>query len=276
MASRLLLSLGLACVAVPGMAQAQMISPMLYEGPRIALQDHADRFSHDAAAPLTRARPAANPAMLHYTPSKARRTANLARFVSKTRAADPRGAEDLQKLFAQGDFIEKIRALVAPQGLQIDNIADAYALWWITAWQASRGSNDTPSRAVLAAVRRQAAGAIAATGQIAGASDAQKQELAESLWVQSALIDGAVEQAKQKPERLRAIGDAARKGAEQMGIDLDRFELTAEGFVPSRVSRNDVPASPSTPGNAGSYGVLALAAGGMGVGGFLLLRQRRG
>lgn len=276
MASRLLLSLGLACVAVPGMAQAQMISPMLYEGPRIALQDHADRFSHGTAAPQASARQVANPAMLHYTPAKVRRTANLARFVSKTRAADPRGADDLQKLFAQGDFIEKIGALVAPQGLQIDNIADAYALWWITAWQASRGNNDTPSRTTLAAVRRQAAGAIAATGQIAGASDAQKQELAESLWVQSALIDGAVEQAKQKPERLSAVGDAARKGAEQMGLDLDRFELTAEGFVPARLGQNETPARTPASGQAGSYGALALAAGGMGVGGLLVLRQRRG
>lgn len=226
--------LSLALVAMPGVARAQMINPMLYEGPRIALQDHAYRSSPDTEAPPARPRRVATPAMLHYTPSKARRTANLAQFVSKIRAADPRGADDLQKLFAQGDFIEKIGALVAPQGLQIDNIADAYALWWIAAWQASRGSNDTPSRATLAAVRRQAAGAITATGQIAGASDAQKQELAESLWVQSALIDDAVEQAKGNPERLRAVGDAARKGAGQIGLDLDRFDLTTSGFVLAR------------------------------------------
>lgn len=275
MALRLLVSFGLALVAVPGMAQAQMISPMLYEGPRIALQDHADRFSHDAGSPQARARVAANPAALRYTPSKARRAANLARFVTKTRAADPAGADDLQKLFAQGDFIEKIGALVAPVGLRIDNLADAYAMWWVTAWEASRGSNETPSSATLAAVRRQAAGAIGATGEIAGATDAEKQELAEALWVQSALIDGAVEQAKQNPARLRDVGSAARKGARAMGLDLDGFELTAEGFVPARVGRNEAPARAAPAGDAGGYGALALAASGMGVGGLLVLRQRR-
>ncbi|MGN7997537.1 DUF6683 family protein [Sphingomonas sp. 22176] len=214
---------------------------------------------------------------LRYAPSKARRATNLAAFVQKTRATDPKGATDLQKLFAEGDFIEKIGALVAPQGLHIDNVADAYALWWITAWQAAHGNNDTPSRAVLGAVRQQAANAVAATGEIAHASDAQKQELAEALWVQSALVDGAVEQAKRDPSRLRAVGDAVRKGAKGMGLNLDAIDLTSHGFVPAGVGRNDT--LHQTPGNGGSspaFGAVALAAGGMGVGGLLLLRQRRG
>lgn len=215
-------------------------------------------------------------ATLRYTPSKARRSANLATFVQKTRAGDPGGAADLQKLFAQGDFIEKIAALVQPQGLHIDNVADAYALWWITAWQAAHGTNETPSRAVLGAVRQQAANAVVATGEIARASDAQKQELAEALWVQSALIDGAVEQAKRDPSRLRAVGDAVRKGAKGMGLNLDAIDLTSQGFVPVGVGQNDAPSTTPKPGSAAPYGALALAAGGMGVGGFLMLRQRRG
>lgn len=214
--------------------------------------------------------------VLRYTPSKTRRSANLAAFIQKTRAADPAGAADLQKLFAQGDFIEKIGALVAPQGLRIDNVADAYTLWWITAWQAAHGNNDTPSRAVLSAVRAQAASAVTATGEIARASDAQKQELAEALWVQSALIDGAVEQAKRDPSRLRAIGDAVRQGAKGMGLNLDAIDLTSQGFVPVGVGQTDAPATTPKPGSAAPYGALAMAAGGMGVGGFLMLRQRRG
>ncbi|WP_294256297.1 DUF6683 family protein [uncultured Sphingomonas sp.] len=227
--------------------------------------------------PETRNAPPGDASSLRYLPTKARRSANLAAFVQKTRATDPRGAADLQKLFAEGDFIEKIGALVAPQGLHIDNVADAYALWWITAWQAAHGNNDTPSRAVLGAVRQQAANAVTATDEIARASDAQKQELAEALWVQSALIDGAVEQAKRDPSRLRAVGDVVRKGAKGMGLNLDALDLTSQGFVPASVGRNDT--LHQTPGNGGTspaFGVVALAAGGMGVGGLLLLRQRRG
>ncbi|MGN7997539.1 DUF6683 family protein [Sphingomonas sp. 22176] len=121
----------------------------------------------------------------------------------------------------------------ASQGLHIDNVADAYALWWVTAWQAAHGNNDTPIRAVLGTVRQQAANAVIATGDIARASDAQKQELAEALWVQSALIDGAVEQSKGNPARLRQIGDAVRKGAKGMGLDLEAIALTSQGFVPA-------------------------------------------
>ncbi|MET3712674.1 hypothetical protein ABIC65_003392 [Sphingomonas trueperi] len=217
----------------------------------------------------------AETAKLLYHPSKARRSANLAAFVQKTRAADPQGAADLQKVFAEGDFIERIRALVAPHGLQIENVADAYTLWWLTAWHAARGNNDTPPPEILAAVKAQAARAVLATGEIAQASDAQKQELAEALWVQSALIDVAMEQAKQDPARLRRIGDAVRQGAKGMGLDLDAIDLTAQGFVPARVGRNDPPPT-GHGGTPPAYGALALAAGGIGVGGFLLLRQRRG
>lgn len=222
----------LSFLAAPGIAQAQMFSPMLSEGPRIALQDHADRFAHDPDALQARGQPAASPAALRYTPSKVRRSANLAAFVQKTRAADPQGAADLQTLFAGGDFIEKIGAAIAPHGFRIDDVADAYALWWLTAWEASRGNNDTPSREILAAVRAQAASAVTAAGEIAQATDAQKQELAEALWIQMTLIDTAVEHAKHNPARLREVGVAVRKGARGMGLDLDRIELTPHGFVP--------------------------------------------
>ncbi|WP_294256307.1 DUF6683 family protein [uncultured Sphingomonas sp.] len=113
-------------------------------------------------------------------------------------------------------------------------------MWWITAWHAARGNNDEPPPAILAAVRAQAARAILATGEIASASDAQKQELAEALWIQSTLTDISVQQAKGDAARLRAIGDAVRRSAKPMGLDLDSIDLTTKGFVPARVGSNDV------------------------------------
>nr|WP_010542925.1 DUF6683 family protein [Sphingomonas elodea] len=165
---------------------------------------------------------------------------------------------------------------MAPQGLRIDNVADAYALWWITAWQASRGNNDTPDRTVLSAVRAQAESAVTAAGELTRATDAQKQELAEALWVQTALIDGAVEQAKHDPVRLREVGAAVRKGAKSMGLDLGMIELTREGFIPVGTSQNEAPARAPHLHSAPPYGAPALAAGSMGVGGFLVLRRGRG
>jgi len=237
MSLRLLVSVGLVLTAVTSTAQAQMISPMLYEGPRIALQTHADRFLPDAGEAQTRTRPAVNSAALRYTPSKTRRTANFARFVSKTRTTDPAGAADLERMFAGRDIIEDIGRALAPYGMRVDNLADAYTVYWINAWQASRGTNAETSSTTNASVRAQAAQALGASAEVTRASDATKQELAESLFIQAALIYGAVTQARGNPERLHTIGDAAAQGARKMGLDPDAVELTEAGFVFSKQTR---------------------------------------
>ncbi|SIQ41950.1 hypothetical protein SAMN05880590_10424 [Rhizobium sp. RU35A] len=176
-------------------------------------------------------------AALRYTPSPARRSANLARFIERTRAADPAGAADLQRLFADGDIISRIDALIRPQGLRIDNLADAYTLWLLTVWQAAHGRNDTPESATLLAVRAQMALALRDAGGMTRASSADKQELAEALLVQAMLIDGAVEQAKGTPTRLEQVRAAARKNAGSLGIDVDRFDLTPQGFAAADQAR---------------------------------------
>jgi hypothetical protein len=171
---------------------------------------------------------------LRYTPSKARRAQNMARFVAKTRAVDPGNAADLERMFASGDIFEKLAAPMGDLGLRVDDLADAYAFWWITAWNATQGRNDNPSRAMCAAVRRQAARALAATPGIAGASDAAKQEFAETLLIQMLFIDVAVEQNKGKPERLRELAASVRQGARGMALDLSAMKLTESGFVAVR------------------------------------------
>ena len=157
--------------------------------------------------------PAGPAASTLYTPSKARRAANLQQFVNRTRAFDPAGVEELTTTFAAGDIIEKIGAAVAPQGLRVDNLADAYAVYWINAWQATQGRTDTPSRTTIAAVSAQAEHALADAPAFARADDAMKQQLAETLWIQSAMIESSVEQAKDKPALMAELRKAVTQGA---------------------------------------------------------------
>ncbi len=230
------------------------------------------------------AAPAPNLRALRYTPSKTRRTANLAGFVEKTRAADPAGAAQLQQLFASGDIIDKIGGALAQQGMRVDNVADAYAVWWINAWQATRGHNNTTSRATNDAVRDQAARALSASPQFVGASDAAKQELAESLLIQAAMIDASVEQSKGKSAQMRQIGAAVNQGAKRMGLDLTTMELTEQGFVPATTGSSAAPALPDAPKAAVAvtatregttfYAPVALAA--LGVGGLIWWGRGRG
>lgn len=234
-------------------------------------------FVPESAAPVVNTR------ALRYAPSKSRRTANLSRFVEKTRATDPSGAAQLEKLFASGDIIDKIGGALAQQGMRVDNVADAYAVWWINAWQATRGHNNVTSRATNDAVRDQAARALSASPQLVGAGDAAKQELAESLLIQAAMIDSVVEQSKGNSAQMRQIGAAVNQGAKRMGLDLTTMELTEHGFVPASTGSRARPATPAEPEEAvaateasaspGLYAPIALAALGAGVGG-LIWRNR--
>lgn len=197
--------------------------------------------------PLTPPAPsAATGARLRYTPSKTRRTANLSAFVRKTRSVDQGNARDLERLFAAGDYIDRLGEVIAPLGLRVDDIADVQALWMISAWNASRGRNDTPSRAMAQAVRGQMAGALGATPGIIEASDAAKQELAEALLVQMTLIDVALTQNQKDAVSLRRLGVAVNQSARRMGVDLTAMELTEYGFVPA--STGTVAPVPARPG----------------------------
>ena len=184
-----------------------------------------------AAAPAEAAPVAAD--ALRYTPSRERRAANYAAFVAKARTTDPKGADDLARTLAANDLVEMMREPLSKYGLRIDDVGDAYTAWWVNAWQASRGRNDDVSAATAAAVRGQVAKAMGATKLVAAASDANKQELAESLLLHATFLAAGMEQAQGKPEQLQAVAAAATQGARGMGLDLTKMELTEKGFVPA-------------------------------------------
>jgi hypothetical protein len=245
-------------------------------------------------------------AVTTYSPSAARTRANLAAFASKTRKVDPEGAAKMDQLFASTDIIGQIGQGIAPYGLKTNNVADAYAVYWINAWEASRGiagASETRQRAQ--AVRTQASNAMAAVPALATATDAQKQEFAEAMLVQAALISAYMDDAAGNPAQLRAIGAAVAKGAKAMGLDLDTMDLTPNGFVPAKgrkrsdagdaldgdaangaansdttLASNDAPNrdnAPSDPlsGPLATYALIA-AAGGAGLGGVFLIGKAMG
>ncbi len=184
-----------------------------------------------SGAPET-ARPL-RPESFRYSPSKSRRAANLASFVAKSRTIDPKGADDLARLVASQDIIEAMRAPLAKYGMRIDDIADAYTVWWIGAWQATRGSTDDPSQAATAAVRQQVMRTMASVPEFAAANDSFKQSMSEALFLQAMLLGVGLEQAKGNPAQTKAIGRAAAEGARSMGLDLAAMVLTEEGFKPA-------------------------------------------
>lgn len=173
---------------------------------------------------------AAEAPRLGYTPSPARRRANMARFVSKLRSGDPQGAAALEQLTASTDLIETIGTELVRYGLRVDDVADAYAVWWVAAWQGWAGDTIDPTRAQLSAVRAQAARVISTTPMFAGANETARQELAESLLVQAALIDAATEQLKTDPTTKPQLRQAMDQAGRSMGLDFTTMRLTTSGF----------------------------------------------
>ncbi|WP_102127654.1 DUF6683 family protein [Deinococcus planocerae] len=166
-----------------------------------------------------------------FRPSPEVRKRNLAGFVAKTRAADPQGAAELERLFASTDVIGEIGKALAPSGLRTDDVADATAVYLVAAWYGVRGRDDDPSRAQLTAVRDQMARALANTPRFTAATDAQRQELAEAMLIQAALVSASVGAAKGQPAALGQVKAAVARGARAtLNLDLTTVQLTDRGL----------------------------------------------
>lgn len=137
----------------------------------------------------------------------------------------------MEKLFTSTDIFSQMSGALAPYNFSIENVGDAYAFWWMTAWEGAQGSNRVFSRGEMHAVQLQAHQALASAPKMMGATDSQKQELAEALWIQAAMIDSMVDLAKQQPDLMPQLKQAIRRGASATGVDLDTMRLTDDGFA---------------------------------------------
>ena len=188
----------------------------------------------------------------------------------------------MERLFANTDVIGTIGQALAPVGLRIDDVADAYAVWWMSTWQAAHSDPSTPTREKAQAVRAQAARALATTPELVRADDAAKQEFAEALLVQAALVDSMMEEYGSDPAMASKLAASVRQGARASGLDLDAMTLTEAGFVPAKKTGAADPA-PGAPREAlaatgdgkPGYGLLA-AAGGAGLGAAFLIGKAMG
>ncbi len=172
-------------------------------------------------------------ATLTYRPSIAVRKKNLAQFVEKSRAIDPAGADQMAQLFAQQDVIASMAPELAKYGLRIDNVADAYTLWWLNAWLGWAGRTDDASQKQINAVKAQVGRALITVPLYAQATDAQKQEMAESFLIQGAMLGAVIEQLKTNPAMKPQLKTAMAAAGKTMGLDFARLTLSDQGFVPA-------------------------------------------
>lgn len=195
-----------------------------------ACEGGADSAASDANnQAMANAFSATDPA-LSFQISRANRDQNLARFIEEAKKVDPAGAADMERLFASTDVIGQIGQGIAPYGLRTDNVADAYAVYWMTAWQAVTGDTSDFTQQQSEAVKQQAANALLSTPTFVNATDALKQEMAEAYLIQAALIQATVDVAQTDQGLQAGLSQAVSQGAKASGLDLDAIVLTQNGF----------------------------------------------
>jgi hypothetical protein len=234
----------LCLILFPQIAHSQLFNgityyappPIYFPPPFLKGEGRSDTAQKSKITSLRAQQPqVANPNSLSFISSLTNRKRNLAQFVAKTRTQSPENADQMAALFASGDVIGQLGQAIAPYGLHTNNVADAYTLYWINAWEASRGiTNSAGSRAQVQAVRKQAEAALLATPEVANLTAVQKQEFAESMLIQAMLISSSAETFAADPVMLRKVSAAVTQGAKAFSLDLDAMTLTDEGFKPEK------------------------------------------
>jgi hypothetical protein len=123
--------------------------------------------------------------------------------------------------------------LLQQHGYDPRDLADVVAAFYLIAWEVATGGDATLQPAGIAAVRGQARQMLAGTPRMAGMSEAERQETAETLAFHAMAI-AARHHDLQAAGAGRAIQafrtEVAESVAQQQGIDLRRFALTPAGF----------------------------------------------
>ena len=240
---RLLFATVMAFAAAP--AFAQISPPTMYIPPAQQLwtvtQEEADREEQvplsqpDVAGAIGRGAAASQPASgspLLYSFSAERSSENQALFVERFRQANPPAAGMLENIYATTDVPRQLGGFMRQVGLDDRNVADVYALWWVSSWLVANSRHDMPSRATFSAVSEQAHIAFANTADYAEMDDAQRQRYAEALMMHTTLLTLALDEVRGDREGERQLAAMAERSAAEDGVDLRSMILTEEGFVP--------------------------------------------
>jgi hypothetical protein len=212
----------IASESINNMVNQNMLNAMLDDSSK---PDGADANTAPQSSPATGAT-----SSLAFRFSQQRSDQNLSNFVART--PDPTARAFFEQLVAaRPGLMEDIGRSMRRYGFDPHNIADAYAAWWINIWGISEKQNVEPDAATVEAVKRQVHGAFAAAPDLAKTSEAERQEYAETMILQAALLGAIFEQVKGDPAQLDQLAEVARQGAKERGIDLSLITLSDKGFV---------------------------------------------
>jgi hypothetical protein len=179
----------------------------------------------------TTAAPIVPAATFTFQPSPEVRRQNVANFVKAMREVNADAAGQMEQAFATMDVIDEIGKGVAPFGLRNDNIVDAYTVYLINAWMASNGRTDVNTKEQADGTRNMVLATFSAAPDLQKLTQIDKQKFAEALLLQAFLYDAMLQATASDPAALARVKNETKAGAKAMGIDVDQFDLTANGLI---------------------------------------------
>lgn len=226
-----------ALLSVNGVCWSQDFSPAIDAAGLIfdstALQIRIGNVnSANEGAPNRSGAPAAS---LGYSPSasvsQSVRKEMLANLLASNR--DPAAQSEIKQLFATDEVWREFDRLLSSYGYSSRNLADVVAAYYVGAWEIVNYREEVQPRQ-FKAIREQLAGTLVTMPGIVNASDAQKQQWAESMGMTTALLgsSSAALLQKGKASEFALLQAQVRQGMiEYYGIDMKGLQVTDAGFV---------------------------------------------
>jgi hypothetical protein len=218
------------CCAAPALAQDYNYGQILIDTPRFPVQPDVEAAVAEMPAD---SRSRATVDALTFSPNQTQLGQNVAAYLKRMANADPDGAAAVSAQLNAPGFWDGYNQAMKSVGLNPNSVADNMAAWLITAWEASSGNANEVSPGAYSSVKKQTARALAAP-EFRAMSNAQRQELANGLAIQSLIISANMDYAKSDPSSGKQLASAVQKMGNSLGIDLRSLDLTDDGFVPKK------------------------------------------
>jgi hypothetical protein len=231
--------LGAALVATPIAAEAQDFGMTLFNDSidlTNAYVAQSAMASVSGSTPLTAPPPAAIVAdVLEFDSSVAISEKVRDAFRDQLVQSHPDATQAIDRALRQNWLNGYDAEIATPNGLDVDNLADANTAYLIASWALVNNVKTLDPRGILS-VRDQMRAAVSNSRQASSMADAEKQEAAEILIYNTILVmANRVQIANSGDMALqRAAADHYGAGFMDLGIDLMALDLTNSGFVSAR------------------------------------------
>ena len=183
-----------------------------------------------AAAP--KSAPGVTSASLNFKVTPAVRQKVIQAFITQMDQLGAENGAEWRKAFQGADVFREIdKEMKTRFNLSSTNLADVWAVYWSYAWLMTRSRTDDPTRAQVVGLRDQFRPLLLAIPEVAGLNDARKQEMAESLLLQTLMFGVLAEAWKNDPGSRAEFGQGLQQGTASLGLDLAKVELTNRGFA---------------------------------------------